>query len=54
MDPGGMKSYEVSIHVSNVALIDPRDGKAVRAGFKVDQHGRKTRVAKRSGESIDV
>lgn len=54
LDPGGLKSYEAPIHVSNVAHVDPRDGKAVRVGFKTDQHGRKTRVAKRSGESIDV
>ena len=54
MDPGGVKTFEAPIHVSNVALADPRDGKAVRVGFKIDQHGRKTRFAKRSGESIDV
>jgi large subunit ribosomal protein L24 len=54
MDPGGIKTFEAPIHVSNVAHVDPRDGKAVRAGFKTDQHGRKTRFAKRSGESIDV
>lgn len=54
MDPGGVKTFEAPIHVSNVALTDPRDGKAVRVGFKIDQHGRKTRFAKRSGESIDV
>ena len=54
MDPGGLKTFEAPVHVSNVALADPRDGKAVRVGFKIDQHGRKTRFAKRSGESIDV
>lgn len=54
MDPGGIKTFEAPIHVSNVAHADPRDGKPVRAGFRVDQHGRKTRFAKRSGESIDV
>ncbi len=54
MDPGGIKTFEAPIHVSNVAHIDPRDGKAVRVGFKTDEHGRKTRFAKRSGESIDV
>ncbi|PKP79881.1 MAG: 50S ribosomal protein L24 [Alphaproteobacteria bacterium HGW-Alphaproteobacteria-18] len=53
-DPGGLKSFEAPVHVSNVAIADPRDGKAVRVGFKIDQHGRKTRFAKRSGESIDV
>ena len=54
MDPGGLKSFEAPIHVSNVAHADPRDGKPVRVGFKTDEHGRKTRFAKRSGESIDV
>ena len=54
MDPGGIKTFEAPIDVSNVALIDPRDGKATRVGFKIDEHGRKTRYAKRSGESIDV
>ncbi|MEM5517018.1 50S ribosomal protein L24 [Henriciella sp. AS95] len=52
MDPGGIKTFEAPIHVSNVALMDPRDGKPTRVGFKVDEHGRKTRYAKRSGESI--
>jgi len=54
MDPGGIKRFEAPIHVSNVAHIDPRDGKATRVGFRIDEHGRKTRYAKRSGESIDV
>jgi large subunit ribosomal protein L24 len=42
MDPGGLKTFEAAVHVSNVAHVDPRDGKAVRVGFKIDQHGRKT------------
>ena len=54
MDPGGIKRFEAPIHVSNVAHADPRDGKPTRVGFKIDEHGRKTRFAKRSGESIDV
>ena len=54
-DPqGGIKTFEAPIHVSNVSHVDPRDGKPVRVGFKTDEHGRKTRYAKRSGESIDV
>lgn len=53
-DPGGIKTFEAPIHISNVSHIDPRDGKATRVGFKTDEHGRKTRFAKRSGESIDV
>ena len=51
---GGINSFEAPIHVSNVAMIDPRDGKATRVGFKTDEHGRKFRYAKRSGEALDV
>ena len=51
---GGINSFEAPIHVSNVAMIDPRDGKATRVGFKTDEHGRKIRYAKRSGEALDV
>ncbi|MEM7767662.1 MAG: 50S ribosomal protein L24 [Pseudomonadota bacterium] len=54
MDPGGIKRFEAPIHISNVAHRDPTDGKATRVGFKTDDKGRKFRVAKRSGESIDV
>ena len=48
---GGIISKEAPIHISNVALIDPKDGKATRVGFKVE-NGQKVRVAKRSGEVI--
>ena len=48
---GGIISKEAPIHVSNVALIDPKDGKATRIGFKVED-GKKVRVSKRSGEVI--
>lgn len=54
LDPGGIKRFEAPIHISNVAHKDPVDGKPTRVGFKTDEHGRKTRYAKRSGESIDV
>ena len=54
-DPnGGIKRVEASIHVSNVAHADPKDGKPTRVGFKTDDKGRKVRFAKRSGESIDA
>ncbi len=53
-DPqGGRKMVEASIHVSNVALIDPKDSKATRVGIKVAKDGAKVRVAKRSGEEIE-
>jgi len=54
MDQGGIKRFEAPIHVSNVAHIDPKDGKPTRVGFRTDDHGRKIRFAKRSGEAIDV
>ena len=54
-DPqGGIKEKELPIHVSNVALVDPKTSRPTRVGFKVLTDGRKVRVAKRSGEVIDV
>jgi large subunit ribosomal protein L24 len=51
---GGIVSKEASIHVSNLALADPKDNKkATRVGFKTLNDGRKVRVARRSGEQID-
>jgi large subunit ribosomal protein L24 len=51
---GGIISKEGSIHVSNLALVDPKDGKPTRVGFKVMADGKKVRVAKRSGVEIDA
>jgi large subunit ribosomal protein L24 len=50
---GGVISKESPIHLSNVAIVDPKDGKPTRIGFKVLDDGRKVRIAKRSGEQID-
>ena len=50
---GGRILKEASIHVSNVALVDPKDSKATRAGYKVEKDGTKVRVSKRSGEVIE-
>jgi large subunit ribosomal protein L24 len=50
---GGIISKETPIHLSNLALADPKDGKPTRVGFKVLPDGRKVRVAKRSGVEID-
>jgi large subunit ribosomal protein L24 len=49
----GIVSKEAPIHLSNIALADPKDGKATRVGFKVQDDGAKVRVAKRSGDLID-
>ena len=51
--PGGINEFEASIHVSNVALIDPDTRKPTRVGYKTLDDGRKVRFAKRSGEIID-
>ncbi len=49
----GIVNKPAPIDLSNVALADPKDGKATRVGFKILDDGRKVRVAKRSGELID-
>jgi len=51
---GGIISKELPIHISNLALRDPKSGKPTRVGFKLLADGKKVRVAKRSGEVIDV
>jgi large subunit ribosomal protein L24 len=50
---GGIISKEATIDLSNIAVADPKDGKATRVGFKVLDDGRKVRFAKRSGDLID-
>jgi large subunit ribosomal protein L24 len=53
---GGIVSKESTIHLSNLALADPKDGKPTRIGFKFVGEGdnrRKVRFAKRSGVEID-
>lgn len=50
---GGIISKEMSIHLSNLAHIDPKEDKPTRVGFRVDDNGKKVRYAKRSGETID-
>ena len=49
---GGIISKEGPIQISNLAIEDPKDGKATRVGFKILADGKKVRVAKRSGEQI--
>ncbi len=52
-EEGGIKAKEAPINLSNLALLDPKDGKPTRVGFKILKDGRKVRFAKRSGEVID-
>lgn len=51
---GGIVSKEGPIDLSNLAVADPKDGKATRVGFKILEDGRKVRFAKRSGDLIDA
>jgi large subunit ribosomal protein L24 len=51
---GGLKRFEAPVHLSNVAIQDPKTGKPTRVGFKTTADGRKVRVAKGSGVDIDV
>lgn len=51
-EQGGIVAQESTIHISNVAHLDPKSGKATRVGFKLLENGEKARVAKKSGEMI--
>jgi large subunit ribosomal protein L24 len=52
-EPGGIVEKELTLHISNVAHVDPSSGKPTRIGYKVLGDGRKVRFARRSGEVID-
>jgi large subunit ribosomal protein L24 len=52
-DPGGIVEKEATIHISNVAHVDPGSGKPTRVGYKILNDGRKVRFARRSGEVLD-
>ena len=52
-EEGGIVRKELPIHLSNIAVADPKDGKPTRVGFKILDDGRKVRFAKRSGDLID-
>jgi large subunit ribosomal protein L24 len=52
--PGGIVEKESTIHISNVAHIDPKSSKPTRVGYKELEGGRKVRVARRSGEVLDA
>jgi len=49
---GGIIETEASIHVSNVMVVDPSTGEATRVGYK-EIDGKKVRVSKRTGETLD-
>jgi large subunit ribosomal protein L24 len=53
---GGIITKELPVHLSNLAIADPKDGKPTRVGFKIvagSDGPRKVRIAKRSGVEID-
>jgi len=50
---GGIVEKNGSIHVSNLALLDPESKKPTRIGTKLLENGKRVRVAKRSGAQID-
>jgi large subunit ribosomal protein L24 len=49
----GVIEREAPIHVSNVAIVDPKDNKPTRVGVRRDENGRRMRVTKRSGSELD-
>ena len=49
---GGLIKKEAPIHISNLALIDPKSGKPTRIGRRKDDAGKSVRYAKKSGEVI--
>lgn len=52
--PGGIIEIEKSIHVSNVAILNPVTQSADRVGFRVLEDGRKVRIFKSNGEMVDA
>jgi large subunit ribosomal protein L24 len=52
-NPGGIIEKEASLHISNVAHVDPSNNTATRVGYRTLEDGRKVRFAKRSGEVLD-
>ena len=50
---GGIETKEASLHISNVAVVDPKADKPTRVGYKTLKNGTKVRVAKASGETLD-
>ncbi len=50
-NPGGINDIEAPIHISNLALVDPKSGEATRIGRRVED-GKLVRYSKKSGERI--
>jgi large subunit ribosomal protein L24 len=51
--PGGIERREAAVHLSNLALLDPKTDKPVRVGFRVLEDGRKVRVSRATGNLFE-
>lgn len=51
--PGDRIQYEAPVHASNVMILDPKENKPTRVGYKMNDKGKKERFAKLSGASLD-
>jgi large subunit ribosomal protein L24 len=49
---GGIIDKDMPIDASNVAVVSPKDGKATRVGYKIDEDGNKVRICKRTGVQL--
>jgi large subunit ribosomal protein L24 len=49
---GGIVVQEAPIHVSNVMVVDPKDGRGTRVGHRKDENGKSVRISRRTGEDI--
>ncbi len=50
---GGLERREAAMHISKVALADPKDGKPTRVRFEKTKDGKMQRIAVKSGEKVD-
>jgi large subunit ribosomal protein L24 len=51
--PGGIVEVEASVHLSNLMLVDPKTDKPTKVGFRVLEDGRKVRIAKATGNTVE-
>jgi large subunit ribosomal protein L24 len=49
---GGIVTQEAPIHVSNVMIVDPTDGRPTRVGYKINEDGTKVRISRRTGAEL--
>jgi large subunit ribosomal protein L24 len=49
---GGIVVQEAPIHVSNVMIVDPTDGRPTRVGYKINDDGTKVRISRRTGAEL--